>query len=284
MLILGVHVAKSSHVLDSGGIKGRSMNEAIVEDLGAYGLNACQIFTYGPANLKKTVYDVDKIRSVTGDIDLTVHSAYMSVGVWTKKHMRGIVLEQIRAAAEIGAWGWVLHISKLGPDVIADVVRAMKKDIEGIGIVLLLEMIASKGDDETYETPEKLNRLIEAIGPGTYWGITVDTAHIFAAGFDCREYEAMRKWLSNVKEGYIKQFHLNGSASVLGSGKDKHAVPMSGSDNIWKGIEYEKSGLRAVVEYAVVRNIPMIMEINQGSEGEIRAVVRTISSRHAGVG
>jgi endonuclease IV len=279
MLILGVHVAKSSHVLDSGGVGGRSMDKAIIEDLEAYGLNACQIFTYGPANLKRTGYEAEKIRNVTKDIDLTVHSAYMSVGIWTKKHMRGIIVEQLKSAAEIGAWGWVLHISKLKPNVIANVVREMKKEIEEIGVVLLLEMIASKGDDETYETPEKLNGLIDAIGgDGSYWGITVDTAHIFAAGFNCSKYKPMQKWLLGVKEGYIKQFHLNGSASTLGSGKDKHAIPMGAADNIWRNIEYESSGLRAIVEYAVERNIPMIMEINEGPEAEVRKIVNLISS------
>lgn len=73
-------------------------------------------------------------------------------------------------------------------------------------------------------------------------------------------------------------FHLNGSSAELGSGKDKHEAAFSSDDNIWCDIEPEKSGVRAIVEFAKKHNIPIICEINRGTESSIKTSIKLIKS------
>ena len=90
MLILGVHVSQKSHVLDDKTPKELSL--AIQRDVGELGLNACQIFTYGPRILVPNKLDVSKIKKVTHDINLSVHSAYPTTSVWKGLTQRKLTL------------------------------------------------------------------------------------------------------------------------------------------------------------------------------------------------
>lgn len=71
-------------------------------------------------------------------------------------------------------------------------------------------------------------------------------------------------------------FHLNGSSSALGSGKDKHEIAGGPDDLIWGGTNYDCSGVMAVVEYAKAHKIPIICEINRGSEENVNKLLDLI--------
>ena len=136
MSILGVHVAKISKVLDNKTSK--PLHDAIIRDTDHYALNAAQIYTFGPRNSKMNIFSADKIKKMTHDIDLSVHSAYSTVGVWkaTSDDHYSIELfrKQMESCKSINAWGLVLHVSKIPPETVANV---MKKYLLNLGFRLL---------------------------------------------------------------------------------------------------------------------------------------------------
>lgn len=289
-MLLGIHVSKTSTILDKKNTV-KDLSEAIVRDADALGLNAVQIFTYGPQKIVPNKMDYDAIKEATKDIDLTVHSAYATTGIWTvdeanknssdSKKKLDLFKLQLMSCMKVGAWGMVVHVGKQYSDVVAETMTLLKPLSKKTGVKVILEMVASKADaDKTYETPEKMDNLTTQIGATEqWWGWCVDTAHIWAAGVDIKSYESMKDWLDRVTyKKKIVQFHLNGSSAIRGNGKDKHAIAFSHEDKIWYGIEPSKSGVRAIVEFALQNSVTIICEINRGLESEALKSINTIKS------
>ena len=284
--MLGVHVTKDSHVLDDKSAAS-DLSVAIVRDIDALKLNCAQVFTYGPRFLVKNNIDYNAVKKITKDIDLSVHSAYPTTSIWKIKQDGSssdtkkidAIKIQLVSCSKIGAWGLVLHINKVYPDVAAEVMHLLKPIIKKSKVMLVLEMVASKADaDKTYETPEKIDNLTTLIGPKeNWWGWCVDTAHLWGAGVDIRSYANMKQWLDSITyKNKIVMFHLNGSSAARGSGKDKHEIAFGPDDVIWNGIKPNSSGVCAIVEFAEKRQIPIICEINRGTETNVRKSLAAI--------
>lgn len=286
--MLGVHVSKESHVLDNKS-PAKDLSVAILRDIGELGLNCAQIFTYGPRFIVANKIDFNAVKDATKEIDLSVHSAYPTTGIWNisdgksasdKKRIDAFKL-QILSCVKVNAWGMVLHINKIYPDVAADVMRQLKPIVMKTKVKLILEMVSSKADpNKTYETPEKLDNLTTLIGANdNWWGWCIDTAHIWGAGVDIQSYASMKNWLDRlVFKKKVLMFHLNGSSAVRGSGKDKHEIAFGPDDSIWRGIKPEVSGVRAIVEFAEERGIPIICEINRGTEANVKKSLKAIKA------
>lgn len=284
--MLGVHVTKESHVLDDKS-SASDLSDAILRDLDALDLNCAQVFTHGPRFMVPNNLDHQAIKDVTGDIDLSVHSAYPTTSIWklsgvtdsADKKRLGALKMQLDACAKIGAWGLVLHINKINPDDAAAVMQIIKRCVKKSGTKIILEMVSSKADpNKTYETPEKIDNLTTLIGADeSWWGWCVDTAHLWGAGVDIKSYDSMKSWLDRlVYKKKIFMFHLNGSSAIRGSGKDKHEIAFGPDDLIWYGIKPENSGVRAIVEFAEARSIPIICEINRGTEANVKKSIAAI--------
>jgi deoxyribonuclease IV len=84
----------------------------------------------------------------------------------------------------------------------------------------------------------------------------LDTCHLFAAGFDLRNEEAVAETMGLVESivGFesLKVLHLNDSKGSLGSRLDRH-------ENIGQG-KIGRKGLRAVLKYKGIDERPVIME------------------------
>ena len=279
-LILGVHVSRSSKVLDDK--KSVDMSDAIIRDLDILGLNAAQIFTHGPRFIVENKMDYKKIINNCPDIDLSVHSAYPSVNIWkitkenindkSSKKFTSDIEVQLNACKKINAWGLVLHITKQLPKQVAYVMNKVLKPISiKHNVKIILEMVSNKSADDTYETPDKINYLTSLLDhKEDWWCWCVDTAHLWGAGVDIRSYSNMKKWINNIKHPKkIEMFHLNGSSAKLGSGSDKHEIPFCSDDLIWCNVDPNKSGLRSIVEFSVKNNITIICEINRGVESDV---------------
>ena len=278
-MLLGVHVAQSSKTLDDK--KTRQLHETLKLEMDILGLNSAQIFVSNPRTSLPAKINYDALQQACSDIDLSVHSPYASVGIWkvnndnkttpSSKQKIGMFKNQMELTQKAGAWCLVLHITKLLPENVVETMNIIKPIAKQTGVKIGLEMVANKADREkTYETPEKIDNLIMLLGQKTYYGIVVDTSHIHGAGIDCSSYESMKNWFDRLTyKKRIVMFHLNGSYAERGSGKDKHAIPFSAEDKIWHGIEPSKSGVRAVVEFANQHSIPMIVEVNRGTQAEV---------------
>lgn len=281
-LILGVHVKKKSDVIDDN--KTYTVSDAIERDLNAHDLNACQIFTHGPRFHNPISMNTALVREKTHNIDLSVHSAYYTVSIMSinqenKNESENIkklkkIEDQIKKTSEIGGWGLVLHlVKKYTPQQVADAMEVIIPIAEKYNIMILLEMVASRSNKNTYETPEKINNLNQLLFnkfDSSNWGWCVDTAHIWCSGTNIQTYEQMQNWLNGLENPErIEMFHLNGSSTPQGNGKDIHEIVFGPSDNIWKDIEPNNSGVKSVVEFAVQNNITIICEINRAPDDGI---------------
>jgi deoxyribonuclease-4 len=275
-MLLGIHVSKTNDIL--GHKATDDISDAIERDTKQLGLNCAQIFTHGPQGHAAVKIDYPSLIKKTSDINLTVHSAYPTIGIWkvkqsnadefTSKRAINGIRAQLLACKKARAWGLVLHISKILPNDAADTIKVLKPMIKKIGVKLVLEMVSSKADEnKTYETPEKINKLTDLLGTDeNWWGWCVDTAHLWGAGVDIQSYDNMKNWLDRIKnKEKIVMFHLNGSSAVRASGQDKHEIAFGAKDDIWRDIEPQNSGVRAIVEYANKYELPMICEINRGT-------------------
>lgn len=266
---LGLHVSLVN-VLQN--IKYKSLEDAITKELDIFGLNTVQVFVWGPRIAKRNNIDYEEVKEATKDINVIVHSAYTTTGIWSglTAYKTNTFKNQITDAKAIGASIFVLHINKILPENAVHILKQLKKIVKASKVKLGIEMVASKADPEkTYETPEKIDNLVKLLKNESWFGIVVDTAHLWAAGVDIRSYESMKDWLDRLTyKKSICLFHLNGSFSEKGSGRDKHAICFSSDDKIWRGINPHNSGVRAVVEFAKQHHVPIICEINYGNQKE----------------
>lgn len=276
MLKLGIHVSSKSKVLNKS--KSLPIHSAISRDTDILDLNSVQIFTHGPRNKNENKLDYKQIKNACKNLDLTVHSTYMSVAIWkvsnnnkntkiSKEYIKHIT-DQLETCKKIGAWGLVIHISKNEPSVIADTMKILKPIAKTLKVKIILEMVSAKASGQlTYETPEKINYLTELIGLEKWWCWCIDTAHLWGAGINVKKYKDMKKWFGSIKyKKKIGMIHLNGSSANLGSGDDKHEIPFTIDDKIWYNILPKKSGLRTAVEFAMKHDCTIICEINRGEE------------------
>lgn len=295
--MLGVHVTKISKVLDDKK-PAKTLLSAIKREVDALGINAVQIFTHGPRNSKENNINYEKVKEyvLKNGIDLSVHSCYSSVSIWKVPYERykyknkklisdfsnsnkdkeldskyrgyiKLISKQLEATKKVGAWGLVLHVTKHTPETIAGVMNLLKPIAKKLNVQIILEMVSNKSDDNTYETPEKINYVNDLIGISNEWCWCVDTAHLHGAGVDICDKSKIKEWISDIKhKDLIKMFHLNGSSADIGSGKDKHEIAFSPTDKIWYNKDYKKSGVSYIYQFAKKYKCTVICEINRGDE------------------
>jgi len=92
------------------------------------------------------------------------------------------------------------------------------------GVTAVVEITAGQGSN-VGRTFEQLAYLIDRVSHKSRVGVSLDTAHAFAAGYDLRsDYEGVMAQLDRIVGlRYLKGMHLNDSSTALGSRKDRHA-------------------------------------------------------------
>lgn len=121
-------------------------------------------------------------------------------------------------------------------------------------VMTCLESTAGQGSSLGHRL-EHLAEIIELVDEPERLGVCLDTAHLFAAGYDFRgrKYAAFRKVLdSTLGIERVKVLHLNDSKKGLGSRVDRHA-------HIGQG-EIGVEGFRPIVRDKAFKNIPKILE------------------------
>lgn len=103
---------------------------------------------------------------------------------------------------------------------------------------------------------EEIRLLLDNLKPKGYFGVCLDTCHVFASGYEMRKEKDVEKMLSQfdstvgLKE--LKVLHLNDSKGDLNSKIDRH-------EHIGLG-KIGKEGFAALLQHKSLRNLPMIME------------------------
>lgn len=134
---------------------------------------------------------------------------------------------------------------------------------DGYSLQVLLETTAGQGTNLGF-TFEQLRRIIDMVDAENRFGICLDTAHVFAAGYDIttREgYEQMWEEFDKILDlERLKAVHLNDSKKDLASRVDRH-------EHIGKG----KLGLepfRMLLNDERFERVPMILETPKGPDYE----------------
>jgi endonuclease IV len=272
--LLGIHLHKNGDIDLSKSVKDMPWHSV-------------QIFTHGPMNFKLNNFNLIDLKDNVKDkqINLFVHSTHLSKPFKQSKSIINHIKEQMDISKQINALGLIVHLPKAEPIIIVDTYKLFMDN----SVKIIFETPALKPDNKkdanssTYCSPENLNYLFDKLieAKCINFGLCIDTAHLFSSGINITNKCDAEKWLADFKHHkYIKLFHLNGNMTDLGSGKDKHAIPLSIDDKIWNkfnSTNIKDSGLIVFIKFAIKLNIPMIMEINRGADDDLKKSIKMIS-------
>jgi deoxyribonuclease-4 len=124
--------------------------------------------------------------------------------------------------------------------------------------ITCLEVTAGQGSSLGYKL-EHLATLIDTVKHPKRLGVCLDTAHLFAAGYDLRgrKYDQFRKDLDKlIGLDRVKVLHLNDSKKDLGSRVDRH-------EHIGRGL-IGIEGFRPIVRDEAFKDVPKILETEKG--------------------
>lgn len=247
---------------------------------------------------------------------LVIHSPYVINGFWkTGNHSKlNVSLKNAETFVSENFKGLVVHLPKQTPDKVANVIKNRQHTLVPI---LLENHAYTAGDDsyELPHKFNALTELLIA-NEVPNWGYCIDTAHLFVCmsqtdrkkGYCVENRKHMERWLSELSDtsrSKIKCWHLNGSVNAASSHKDEHAIPIFGSnhlanhvpDQIWGGMllseEIKSDGLDKtmdiqidlikdtslvpILKHAMRYQIPVILEINRGDDGDIEGCMKVLA-------
>ena len=130
------------------------------------------------------------------------------------------------------------------------------------GTITCLEITAGQGSSLGYKL-EHLATIIDLVDEPDRLGVCLDTAHLFAAGYDFRgrRYPRFRRELdATVGVANVRVLHLNDSKRELGSRVDRH-------DHIGRGT-IGLDGFKPFVRDAAFRKVPKILETPKDGKAE----------------
>ena len=170
---------------------------------------------------------------------VAVHASYLiNVGspdeaLWEKSY-QALKVEVERAAA-LGIPFLTFHpgsyVKSDEATGLANIARALRRLLaetadSAPNVTICLETMAGQGTNLGHKF-EHLAQLLAEGGPSDRLGVTFDTCHVFAAGYDIRSPQAYAATMTEFDQiiglEHIKTFHFNDSKFELGQKKDRHA-------------------------------------------------------------
>ena len=137
---------------------------------------------------------------------------------------------------------------------VAEAMDQVHAAVPADGVITCLEITAGQGSSLGYKL-EHLAEIISLVKSPNRLGVCLDTAHLFAAGYDFRgrKYAGFRKQVEKtVGLSRVKVLHLNDSKKELGSRVDRHEHIGRGTI----GIE----GFKPIVRDELFADVPKILE------------------------
>ena len=149
------------------------------------------------------------------------------------------------------------HLKKISEDECLEKIAknlniALKETDSAIAVI---ETTAGQGSNLGYKF-EHLATLIDLVEDKERIGVCIDTAHIFAAGYDIRTKETYQKTMDEFDKiigfKYLKGMHLNDSKAKFASRVDRH-------HSLGEG-EIGLDAFRFIMNDSRIDNIPLILE------------------------
>jgi len=262
---------------------------AALEIAHGLGANALQIFSasprmWGHAGSRISEAEARRFRERRKELGLgplVIHTNYLiNLGspnrVMRARSMQAFHQEVVRALA-LGADYLVTHPgSGVGGDkqqsiaAIADGLRQATRGLKLGDLQILLENTAGQGSTVGSRFEEL--RVIMDLAPEMTLGVCLDTAHLFAAGWNLRTPEGLEKALQDVEAAVglarVRVVHTNDSKAALGSRLDRH-------EHIGKG-KIGAEGFRRILNHPLLAGKPFILETPIDKPGDDRKNVAAL--------
>ena len=149
------------------------------------------------------------------------------------------------------------HLKKMSEEECLDLIseNVNKAIKETDSCIFVIETTAGQGSNLGYKF-EHLAYIIDKIKDKERIGVCIDTAHIFAAGYDIRTKEAYEKTMKEFDEiigfKYLKGMHINDSKAKFASRVDRH-------HSLGKG-EIGLDAFKFIMQDVRIDNIPLVLE------------------------
>ncbi|MEM8873039.1 MAG: deoxyribonuclease IV [Planctomycetota bacterium] len=259
-----------SHLSIAGG-----MHHA-VEAAEALGLDTVQVFTKNQQQWKCKPLEAKAVSTWRAAIEragftkTVSHDSYLinlaSPDAALRKKSADLFVEEIRRCDTLGIPYLVSHPgAHMGAGESAGIKRFVKtldavlnRTKKCVGVTVCLEATAGQGSSLGH----RLEHLAEMLTTSKFperLGVCLDTAHLFAAGYDFRGKKFPTFWKhlgETIGHDAIKVMHLNDSKKALGSRVDRH-------EHIGLG-EIGDDGFTPWLKKRALKKVPKILETAKG--------------------
>ena len=261
-----------AHTSTSGGVS-KSVDLAK-----KFGFTAMQIFTKNNNRwiqkpLDEREIETFKSKLMTSSIEFVVsHDSYL-INLCAKdknilKKSRTAFLDELERSELLGIPYLNFHPGahlgageKEGIKLIAESLNIAHNKTKGYKVSSMLEATAGQGTAVGYKF-EHLQEIIDLVEDKERMTVCIDTAHIFAAGYNIKIPKEYKKVIKAFNEiiglDKLKCFHMNDSKKELGSRVDRH-------EHIGKGF-IGLEGFSNIMNDKRLNKIPKILETPKGKE------------------
>jgi len=267
------------HVSIAGGIVNAPQRAA------DFGCEVFQMFTRSPQGGSAPKIDKEIVKKFKEEMekweqkDCYIHAPYYinfaSANEATRKASIKVIREELERGSLIGAKCVMTHLGSAKDmprdkalKLVASGIKAVTKGYKG-STEFLLEISAGAGNTigNTFEELEFIRGTSDKVG------ICLDTAHMFAGGYDIKTEEGFDAVIKNIKKTVglesVKVIHTNDSKVGLGERKDKH-------DHIGDG-KIGKEGFVSMMK--VFPDLDFILETEHDKVEEDILTLKTIRKR-----
>jgi deoxyribonuclease-4 len=262
--------------------------EAAVDYARSLGCEALQFFAGNPKTYRTTAFDrvslerFRTLRAANGIDPAVIHTSYLINLASEDPKIAASSLRLLKSDLAFAGAGGVryvnTHLGSYGKrprgEGFAQVVGALEAALEEIppGVVLVAENSAGAGQ-LCGGTIEELGDFMRAIGHPQF-GVCIDTAHAWAAGYEIDTAHGVDRFLALVDEHIALErlplFHFNDTQIPLGGHRDRHWHIGEGSIGF--------AGFRALLAHPELQGKTAILETPGKEEDDRRnmAAIRTI--------
>lgn len=245
-------------------------------------ISSVQIFITGSnhANIMVRSDVRNKLKKLLDDKiinKLYVHSSYMSPLTDSKPIYIKQLIKQLEICNEIGVSGLVIHFQSNPKNIVVKLINEILLSTNCVhaastqnNCILYFEHRVIKDKQYQYSEPDELIGMYKYILDHIdnkykhLIGICIDTCHIWSNGIDISSLKKATLYIDNIVEELRVNkidnpnimIHLNDCLYPLGYYRDVHA---QFGNFIWQE-PFNKSGLKAFIDFAKHNNIDMILE------------------------
>ena len=253
---IGAHVSIAGHLYDA------------IPRATAIGCECLQIFVGSPRQWRLVSYapadlaEFRRRRARTGLDPLVAHASYLvNFAAADPELFRRSVESLAHTVRGVDALDGLAAVTHLGSTRGADWDECCGRVALALRTVLArssraMVLVEGSAGGTIGGTFEQLRDVLDAAGRSPRLGVCLDTAHLFAAGWDIRTPRGVAGMVDafdrRVGLRRLRVLHLNDSKGALGSRLDRH-------ENIGEGL-IGRDGFRAILGHPALRGLPGLIE------------------------